>query len=155
MQKAADMLARRGVLSDAAFKSWVSHPWVGVGMGAFQFSLRFSVSASDWALVPQGIAAVPNGWRQLLVERGIVGAVTMALPFGFLLFTYFRRAVICVRARRLPGPTVVVAPLAVLALVATALFDCSLLRPDVLVITGAILAVSAKSFPKEMIRGNG
>ena len=151
----ADMLARRGVLSDAAFKSWVSHPWVGVGMGAFQFSLRFSVSASDWALVPQGIAAVPNGWRQLLVERGIVGSVAMALPFGFLLFTYFRRAVSCVRARRLPGPTVVVAPLAVLPLVATARFDCSLLRPDVLVITGAILAVSAKSFPKEMIRGNG
>ena len=101
----------------------------------------------------------PDGMREalhrLLVERGIVGSVAMALPFGFLLFTYFRRAVSCVRARRLPGPTVVVAPLAVLPLVATALFDCSLLRPDVLVITGAILAVSAKSFPKEMIRGNG
>ena len=67
----------------------------------------------------------------------------------------FRRAAGCVRARRLPGPTVLAAPLAIAALAATAFFDCSLLRVDVLVIAGAILAVSAKSFPKEKIRGNG
>lgn len=151
----ADLLDRRRVLSSAAFKSWVLHPWAGVGMGAFQFNLRFSVAASDWSFVPRGIAAVPNGWWQLLVERGIVGVVAVALPFGFLLFTYFRRAAGCVRARRLPGPTVLVAPLAIAALAATAFFDCSLLRADVLVIAGAILAVSAKSFPKEKIRDNG
>ena len=151
----ADLLDRRRVLSAAAFKSWVKHPWAGVGMGAFQFNLRFNVAASDWALIPRGIAAVPNGWWQLLVERGIVGVVSVALPFGFMLFTYFRRAAGCVRARRLPGPTVLAAPLAIAALAATAFFDCSLLRVDVLVIAGAILAVSAKSFPKEMIRGNG
>ncbi|MBO7683237.1 MAG: hypothetical protein J6T51_00750 [Kiritimatiellae bacterium] len=150
-----DFLERRGVLSAAAFKSWVSHPWVGVGMGAFQFNLRFNVSASDWALIPHGVSAVPNGWWQLIVERGIVGAMAMALPLGFLLFTFFSRAAGCVRALRLPSPAAFAAPLAVSALVATAFFDCSLLRADVLVVTGAMLAVSAKSFPKEMIRDNG
>lgn len=149
------LLDRRGVLSAAAFKSWTSHPWAGVGMGAFQFDLRFSIAAADWVRVPRGMSAVPNGWWQLLVERGIVGAVAIALPFGLLLFTYFRRAAGCVRARRLPGAAALVAPLALAALACTALFDCSLLRADVIVVVGAILAVSAKSFPKEMIRGNG
>lgn len=151
----ADMLERRRVLSAAALKAWVAHPWAGIGMGAFQFHLRFCVAAADWSLIPQGTAAVPNGWWQLLVERGIVGAVAMALPLCLMVATYFRRAAGCVRARRFPGPTVLVAPLAILALAATAFFDCSLLRPDALVAAGAMLSVSAKSFPKEMIRGNG
>ena len=145
----------RRVFSAAAFKSWTAHPWAGVGLGAFKFDLRFSVAAEDWALLPRGVEAVPNGWWQLLVEHGIVGTVVLALPFGLLLFTYFRRAAGCIRAGHLPGPAVLVAPLALAALVLTAFFDCSLLRADVIVIVGAILAVSAKSFPREMLRGNG
>ncbi|MBR2838277.1 MAG: O-antigen ligase family protein [Kiritimatiellae bacterium] len=149
------LLERRGVLSAAALKAWKANPWVGVGMGGFQFNLRFCVAAADWTHVPNGMSAVPNGWWQLLVEHGIVGSVAFLLPFGFLLFTYFRRAVGCFRARRLPGAASLAALLALVALVGTAFFDCSLLRADVIVVVGAILAVSAKSFPKEMIRGNG
>ncbi|MBQ3290048.1 MAG: O-antigen ligase family protein [Kiritimatiellae bacterium] len=149
------LLDCRRVLSEAAFKSWTAHPWAGVGLGAFQFDLRFGVAAADWVLLPRGVAAVPNGWWQLLVEHGIVGTVVLALPFGLLMFTYFRRAAGCVRARRLPGPAVLAAPLALAALASTAFFDCSLLRADVIVVVGAILAVSAKSFPREMLRGNG
>ena len=151
----AEMLERRGVLSSAAFRAWTAHPWVGVGIGAFQFSLRFGMSAADWAIVPRGTSAVPNGWWQMLVEHGIVGTLALVLPFGFLLFTYFRRAAGCVRAGRLPGPAVLLAPLSLAALCATAFFDCSLLRADVIVVVGAILAVSAKSFPREAFRANG
>ena len=149
------LLERRGVLSAAALKSWMAHPWAGVGMGAFQFDMRFGIAAADWSRVPHGMTAVPNGWWQMLVEYGIVGTVALMLPFGFLLFTYFRRAAGCVRAGRLPGATSLMAPLALVALVGTAFFDCSLLRADVIVVVGAIIAVSAKSFPKEMIRDNG
>ena len=139
----------RRVLSAVAFKVWAAHPWAGAGIGAFQFNMRFNLAAADWALVPRGIAAVPNGWWQLVAERGIVGAVLIALPVGFLAFTYLKRLVVGVRARELPGPSVLLAPLALAALLAVTFFGCSLLRADVLMAMGAIFAVSAMSFPKK------
>ena len=139
----------RKALSAAAFKAWATHPWSGVGVGAFQINLRFHFTPADWTLVPRGMTAVPNGWWQLIVERGIVGSLVIALPLGFLMFTYIKRLVAGVRTLELPGPAVMLAPLALAAVLAVTFFGCSLLRADVLMALGAMLAVSAKSFPKK------
>ena len=139
----------RRSLSAVALKAWSTHPWSGVGVGAFHFNFRFYFTAEDWALVPRGVMAVPNGWWQLIAERGIVGAVLIVLPLGFLMFTYVKRLVVGVRTLELPGPAVMLAPLALASVLAVTFFGCSLLRADVLMALGAILAVSAKSFPKK------
>ena len=142
------MEARR-VLSSAAFKAWATQPWTGVGVGAFRFSLRLHFTPADWAVLPRGAVAVPNGWWQLLVERGIVGALLFALPLGLLAYAYLKRFVAGCAARTMPGPSVLLAPLALALAAASALFGCSQLRADVLVALGAMLAVSAKSFPRK------
>ena len=138
----------RRILSSAAFKAWAQQPWTGVGVGAFKFSLRLHFSPADWAVLPRGAVAVPNGWWQLLVERGIVGAVLFALPLGLLAYAYLKRFAAGCAARTMPGPSVLLAPLALALASASALFGCSQLRADVLVALGAMLAVSAKSFPR-------
>ena len=145
----------RSRLSAAAFKAWSGSPWAGVGMGAFRFHLRFHLAQADWAVVPKHVIAVSDGWWQLVVERGIVGVALMALPFGFLLFTYFKRMVACIRQMAMPGPAVLLAPVALAAVAATAFFGSSPLRPEVLVAVGAAFAISANSFPKRRGKENG
>ena len=135
-------------LSAAAFKAWSGSPWAGVGVGAFRFQLRFNLAQADWAVLPRHIVAVSNGWWQLLVERGIVGVALIALPFAFLLFTYFRRMVLSFRLMAMPGPSCLLAPMALGPVAAMALFGGSPLRPEVLMAVGAAFAVSANSFPK-------
>lgn len=144
----AEFMDMRRRLSAAAFKAWLGSPWAGVGVGAFRFSLRFHLASADWAVLPKHIVAVPNGWWHMLVERGIVGVVSVALPFGFLLFTYFKRMAICIKLVAMPGPAVLLAPVAMAAVAVTALFGGSPLRAEVLVALCAALAVSANSFPK-------
>ena len=135
-------------LSAAALKAWSGSPWAGVGVGAFRFQLRFNIAQADWMALPKHVVAVSNGWWQLLVERGIVGVALIALPFGFLLFTYFKRMAISLRQLAMPGPSSLLAPFALAAVVSTAFFGGSPLRPEVLIALGAALAVSANSFSK-------
>ena len=142
-------------LSAAALKAWSGSPWAGVGVGAYRFQLRFCLAQADWAVVPKHIVAVSNGWWQLLVERGIVGVSLMALPFCFLLFTYLRRMVGSFRQLAMPGPSSLLAPLALGTAAAMALFGGSPLRPEVLVAVGAAFAISANSFPKRRVKKNG
>ena len=97
--------------------------------------------------MPRGASELMNGWWMLLAERGIVGAVTLALPYGFLLFTYGRNLVGGIIARRLPHPAVLLLPLVLAAIAVTGTYDCSFLRADAIVVSVALLAISAKAFP--------
>ena len=142
----------RGVLSAVAFKSWISHIWIGTGIDSFPLDFRFAAHAADWVALPRGATAVANGWWLLLAERGLVGAVFFILPFGFLLFSYVRRLVGGVRTRALPHPACLIAPVALVLFVATGFVDCSLLRAEALMAMCAYLAVSAAAFPR--MRGN-
>ena len=142
----------RGMLSAIAFKSWISHIWIGTGIDSFPLDFRFAARDADWAVLPRGATAVSNGWWLLLSERGLVGAVFFILPFGFLLFTYVRRLVGGVRVRALPHPVCLIAPVALALFVATGFVDCSPLRVEVLMAMSAYLAVSAAAFPR--MRGN-
>ena len=138
----------RGMLSPISFKSWISHLWIGTGLGSFPLDFRFYAKDADWLLLPSGAALPPNGWWLVLAERGLVGLVFFALPFGFLLFTYVRRLTGWAAGLRVPHPSCLMAPLAFLLFVAAGFFDCSPLRTEVLIVLGAILAVSAAEFPR-------
>ncbi len=140
-------LALRRTLSDLALRAWKTAPWIGTGLGSFGLDIRFQALAADWAVIPRGQAAIPNGGWLLLTERGIVGVALFLLPFGFLVFSYVRRLVAWARALCLPHPACCLAPLVLVALGLDALFDGSFLRADVLLVAYAELAVAAKSFP--------
>ena len=139
--------ALRRTLSDLALRTWKASPWIGTGLGSFGLDIRFQALPADWAVIPRGQTAVPNGAWLLLAERGIVGAALFVLPLGFLLFTYARRLVAWARHVCLPHPAVLLFPLVLVTLGVGALFDCSFLRADVLLAACAELAVAAKAFP--------
>ena len=142
----------RGVLSAVAAKSWFSHIWIGTGIDSFPLDFRFAAQDADWVALPRGATAVANGWWLLLAERGLVGTVFFVLPFGFLLFTYGRRLAEGVRARALPHPACLIAPVALVLFVMTGFVDCSPLRAEALMAMCAYLAVSAAAFPR--VRGD-
>lgn len=138
----------RSMLSGISFRSWVSHLWIGAGVGAFPLCFRFGAHASDWTLLPSGAAAVSNGWWQVLAERGVIGLVLVVVPAGFLLFTYGRRLYGSFRDWEIPHPSCLLAPLLLTLSVALGFFDCSFMRIEALMAVGALLSVSAASFPK-------
>ena len=135
-------------LSAIAFKSRISHLWLGTGVSSFPLDFRIHEQAQDWDLLPRGVTAVANGWWLLLAERGVVGLMLFVLPFAFLLFTYVRRLIGGISRWELPSPACIVAPLVLLLFVAAAFVDCSPLRVDVLLVTGSLMTISAASFPR-------
>ncbi|MBQ0031360.1 MAG: hypothetical protein KBT68_01015, partial [bacterium] len=62
----------RGVLSSIAFKSWISHLWIGTGLSSFPLDFRGNAQAADWLLFPRGATTIANGWWLILAERGLV-----------------------------------------------------------------------------------
>ena len=142
-------LKLRAALSAVAVKAWLSHIWIGTGLSSFPLDFRFAAEAADWTLTNGGVVALANGWLLLLVERGIIGAVVLLVPCGFLTVAFFRRFVLGIVAHALPQPACCLYPLTFVALVLIGIVDCSLWRTDVLLVTGALWAVSARSFPVE------
>lgn len=138
----------RAALSKMALKAWTSHLWIGTGVGSFSLDFRFGASPSDWALLPSGALSVPNGWWQMLAERGIVGLAIFVLPIGFLLFSYGCRFFGSIADWESPNPACLLAPLLVALLGFLSFLDCSPFRAEVLMASGAALAVSAGSFPR-------
>jgi len=140
--------SQRTLLSAIALKSWFSHLWTGTGVASFAFDFRFNATDVEWAVMPLGVKAVPNGWWFLLAERGLVGTGLYLVPFGFLVFTYVRRAIDGVWKRQVPHPAILLGPLAFVLLVADGFFDCTPLRVEVILVTGTMLAVSAASISR-------
>jgi hypothetical protein len=91
-----------------------------------------------------------SGWWHLIAERGIAGAVMIAVPFLFLISTYMYRLVFGI-TRRLPHPGCWLAPVASLIAAALMFVDSSMLRADALLVFSALAAVSAGSFPPRKI----
>lgn len=135
-------------LSAVSLKSWVAHPWIGTGLGSFPLDFRFHAEEAQWGLFPGGVRMPPSGWWLMLAERGIVGAVFFALPFGFLLFTYVHRLLGWVKGISLPHPACLMAPLLFFLFVLAGFFDCSPLRTEAYMAMGVFLAVSAAAFPR-------
>ena len=145
----------RESLSAISFKSWTSNLWIGTGLKSFPLDFRFNALEADWMLLPGGASTMPNGWRLLLAERGIVGLAFFALPFGFLFFTYVHRLIGGMADWELAHPVCLVAPAACAIFVAAGFFDCSPLRVEVVMAMGALLAVSAAALPSAKRGKNG
>lgn len=145
--------AARDAMSSIALKSWRQTPWLGSGVGSFPFDLRLFAAQADWALISPRQSAVVSAWWHMLVERGIVGALVLALGTAFLAWTYFAAIARSVGGGR-PRPSCLVGPLAAASLTALAFVDCSLLRPDVILPAAAALSLSAVAFQRGS-RGQG
>jgi len=141
--------ALRDLLSGVLLKSWVASPWVGTGIGSFMFDVQFGLVEAEWALVPQGVSDLANGWLLFLTERGIVGAVVALLPVAFLLGSLsvaFKKWVVI---GDFPHPAVLLAPFMVAAAVVFGCVDCSFFRLDASMTLVSMLALSVKSFPRK------
>jgi len=145
----------RKALSDVALRSWLSNLWLGTGLGSFPYAFRFYAETTDWQLVRAGAQSVPNGWWFLLAERGIVGAMIIGLPVGFLVFTYLRRMIGWISWRTYCHPACCLGPLVLAALAVSGMYGCALFRADVMIVAVALLAVSANSFPRGKRKENG
>lgn len=136
----------RAILADVASRAWNENPWMGSGVGVFGVEINRLASEADRELLPPLQAGIPFGWWRLLAERGIVGTLALAIPFGYLLVSYVVRAV--VGWRQLPlNPSAILLPMAYLFVVVSGLMDESNLRTDVLLLAGACAAVSTCAFP--------
>ena len=143
------LLEARAALSDVALRVWRSAPWLGTGLGSFPLDIRFYALAEERELIPPGAESVPNGALLALSERGIVGAALVALPFAYLLVAYVCRLAAWAKSARLPHPAAGLAVAVFVVLAAGVPFDASLARADVLLAAGAVMAVSARSFPSQ------
>ena len=137
-----DVLSVRAAISDVAMKAWGQKPWFGWGEGSFASVLKFLTTESDWAVIPVKQSGPMNGWWLLLVERGIFGALSLAVTVVFLGWTYVVRLV---RAPLSADPMRWCFPLALAVCAAAAFFECSYLRVENLLAVGAMLAISAEA----------
>ena len=142
----------RETLSKIALAAWRNAPWNGTGLGSFAFDVRFGADESDWLILKSGHKAALNGYHQLLVERGLIGAIAICVFLGSVLWSFGRRLV-------RSWPFKLVNPLAVAGIVVflMSLVDlvwrASALMPSALVAFGVALAISANPIEKERIHG--
>jgi len=130
--------------------------WLGSGLGSFPSQIRLLATETDWTAWNGVLPQAPfSGWWMILCERGIIGATTIALPIGFLLFTFVKRIVGSIGGGNRPFlPMSALGILAAVALAAESFVDASLLRPEVLLMAGAFLALSGSSFPQRETQAN-
>jgi hypothetical protein len=136
----------RQTLSQISKKIWLSDPWTGTGLGSFPIALDFYAADINWQAVSSLQKMPLNGWWYLMAERGIAGALILAIPFVFLMFTYFYRAV-CGITLRFPHPGCLLFPFTVFAGVAFMFVDSSVLRPEALLVASSLMSVSAAFYP--------
>lgn len=140
----------RTALVRMAKGAFATHPWIGSGLGSFPLDIRFNATPSDWAIIAQGQDNPQSGWWLLAAERGIFGAILLAIPLLILLFSIVHRLCISLRAHAasstfLPGAGLAV--VAFLTVVAEMFFDGSALRPECLMAVSSFLALGALAFP--------
>lgn len=128
------------VLNRIAAEAWKASPWTGAGVGAFPLVAKISATAEDWVT----LGAMPdfsgNGWRILLVERGLVGALALAGSFATMLIQWFRYA----RLRGIEGfaAAVPLLPIALAAVSVAMIFDSSAMQVQAVIAFAALAALS-------------
>ena len=148
----------REALVENAISMWKDSPWLGKGLGSYGINAPFFAEKGDWSKLPSKIEFVPNGYAQILAERGIVGCIVALTGVLLLVALGLARFVMGYKALSensdYPSPYLVVPPaawaqFAALAfLVVLCYFAAS---PVVQTQTWAafvfILAVASASFP--------
>ncbi|MGN0847571.1 MAG: hypothetical protein ACI4RA_09340 [Kiritimatiellia bacterium] len=148
-------------LSRISRQIWMTHPWFGVGAGAYGLHVPFLAEKADWALIPAQPKFALNGYWTLLAERGIVGCALPVVALGILLATYVLRltgAFFYLRRRddadifpfAVP-PVAWCAPFVLLLLAVEALAS-PIFQTDTLFLTVlSVLSLSAAAFPKAKV----
>lgn len=136
----------RDLLSSISSKVWEENRWMGTGIGSFALDVRFNAAPEDWSVLKAGQLTPLNGWWYLLVERGIVGALALALVLAFLCWTFIRR-LIAALGKDFFFPACVLGPVACLVIVAETFIDTSFLRMDVMLALAGQMAIAASFFP--------
>lgn len=136
------------VLARISFKSWISHLWVGSGLSSFALVFRFRALPEEWLLMPMGPVIQTNAWWVLLVERGVIGVAFLLVPLFLLVLTYVERVCAFFRTFELPHPAGLLLPFLLGLFITLGFFDGSPLRAEAVMTMGALLAISAVSFPK-------
>lgn len=137
----------RRILDAVSIRMWLSNLWLGTGLGSFLEAFRFSIEEADWVALPKAVVSASCGWMSILAERGLVGVLMCLLPFGFLVIWHALRLIRWLSTRVLPDPACWLGTAVAVAIAVTGFFDCSVLRPEVVMATGALLSVAAATFP--------
>jgi len=74
---------KRIILWKAAFKTWISHPLLGIGLGQFYIQSE--------KLLPQNGPAIHNA-HSLFLGLLVEGGLTLVIPLSILCFTAFRKS---------------------------------------------------------------
>ena len=146
------------VLTRLAKSMWTTHPWFGVGEGAFGLYLPFLAEKGDWAVLPLKVTSAYNGYFMVLAERGVGGLLFLVAGLCLLIATYVMRLLGGMKAVKASdegkglvfgvSPSAWALPLTVVPVLAEACFSPVLSMPA-FVLTAAIpLALAASSFPK-------
>ncbi len=145
-------------LSRIGRQIWLSHPWFGVGTGAYGLHVPFLAEKADWAVIPAQPKFALNGYWMILSERGIVGCILPAVGLGMLLYTYFARlGRAFLHLRHQDGsdifpfavPPVAWCPLFIVLFLAVEALASPIFLNDTLFLTVlTTLALSAAAFPK-------
>lgn len=138
-------------LTAISMKVWKVRLWLGAGLGTFPQQFRFNATDADWAVISVGQLSPLNGWSYLLAERGIIGALLMAVPAVALLWGYADRAIKAVK--EIPSPLVFVGPLVSIVAFAFNAFNTSLFRIEAIPLLVLAVALSTNSWAKEKIDG--
>ena len=128
------------ILKRLALESWEAHPWTGSGVGSFPLVAKIGATAEDWAVLGSMPDFYANGWRALLVERGMVGLLLLAAAIGAMAFMWFRY----MRQRGLENfaAAVPLFPIALAAVSVVLVFDSSAMQVEALVAFVAVAAFS-------------
>jgi len=155
------------VLSRVAREIWMDNPWSGAGDGSFRLHAPFVVEKAEWSVLADKPMAALNGYWMLLAERGIIGAVAVAVLLGFLLVYWCIRLVGGVQRVHSEidsdsfvfacSPIVWTAPILLVFFLAEIVVDPVLTLGAAPIVAIVPLAVAAAAFPKkkEEARSNG
>lgn len=131
--------------SDAIFNrfavsAWKESPWTGSGVGSFPLVVKIGATAEDWMTLGAMPEFYSNGWRAMLVERGMIGILAFASVLGAMFYTWFRYT--WQRGLKNFSSAVPLLPLALAAVSTVMFFDGSAMRPEAIVAFVGVAAFS-------------
>lgn len=137
----------RDLLSKISSKAWSVHPWLGTGAGSFPYDITYYAENSDWSVLIPKQATPLNGWWYIIVERGILGAVMMASVAVMIIVSLISRFLGAFKKHVISYVPVALSVIALGCLVAVSFWEVSILRPEVLMVSSALMGLATSSIP--------
>ena len=131
----------RRMYTSLAAETWLNgNIWLGTGLGSLSLYIRLNFAESFW------VKFIPNGWWQVLVERGVVGMLMIVIPFLFLTYTLIIH-IFKSQLKRSFWPLTILGVVSVVAVVTEGFYNSSFMRPELFVYTAALYSLGASALP--------